>query len=40
MRALKSILYAAGSLKRTMLNELEDIICLKALLDVNKPKFT
>lgn len=39
MRALKAILTAAGNLKRTM-NEIEDIICLRALMDVNIPKFT
>ena len=39
MRALKAILTAAGNLKRTM-NEIEDVICLRALMDVNLPKFT
>ena len=39
MRALKAILTAAGNLKRIMTNS-EDIICLRALMDVNIPKFT
>lgn len=39
MRALKAILTAAGILKRTM-KEIEDIVCLRALMDVNIPKFT
>jgi dynein heavy chain len=39
MRALKTILTAAGNLKRTV-KEIEDIICLRALMDVNIPKFT
>lgn len=39
MRALKAILTAAGNLKRTM-HEIEDIVCLCALMDVNIPKFT
>lgn len=39
MRALKAILTAAGNLKRIMTDS-EDIICLRALMDVNVPKFT
>ncbi|KAL4494234.1 hypothetical protein ABPG73_018753, partial [Tetrahymena malaccensis] len=39
MRALKAILTAAGNLKRVMTDS-EDIICLRALMDVNLPKFT
>jgi len=39
MRAVKAILTAAGNLKRTM-QDIEDIVCLRALMDVNIPKFT
>jgi len=40
MRALKAILTAAGNLKRVMVKDVEDIIVLRALNDVNLPKFT
>ena len=40
MRAVKAILTAAGDLKRKMAKSSEDVICLRALLDVNLPKFT
>jgi dynein heavy chain len=40
MRALKAILTAAGNLKRIMLDDTEDVVCLRALMDVNIPKFT
>lgn len=40
MRALKAILTAAGNLKRVMLDDKEDVVCLRALMDVNLPKFT
>jgi len=40
MRALKSILTAAGRLKRTMVDQPEDVVCLRALQDVNLPKLT
>ena len=39
MRALKAILTAAGNLKRVM-TDAEEVICLRALMDVNVPKFT
>lgn len=40
MRAVKAILTAAGNLKRVMLDDSEDVVCLRALMDVNIPKFT
>lgn len=40
MRALKAILTAGGNLKRVMVNDPEDVVCLRALMDVNIPKFT
>jgi len=40
MRAVKAILTAAGNLKRVMVNDAEDVVCLRALMDVNIPKFT
>ena len=39
MRALKATLTAASQLKRTM-KEIEDTVILRALMDVNLPKFT
>lgn len=39
MRALKSVLVMAGSLKRQNPNTLEDIVLIRALRDSNLPKF-
>ena len=38
--SLKSILMAAGALKRKMHDYEEEIVALKALVNVNLPKFT
>jgi dynein heavy chain len=40
MRGLKAIITASGRLKLEMFGTSEDIIVLRALLDVNIPKFT
>ena len=40
MRAVKSILNACGNNRRTLSHWSESHICLKALQDVNLPKFT
>jgi len=40
MRAVKSILTACGNQRRILQGWAEDYICLKALNDVNVPKFT
>jgi len=40
MRAVKSILTACGNQRRILADWPEDQICLKALNDVNVPKFT
>jgi dynein heavy chain len=40
MRALKAILTACGNLRRKLEDWEEDLLGLRALNDVNKPKFT
>ncbi|OMJ92498.1 hypothetical protein SteCoe_4738 [Stentor coeruleus] len=39
LRALKSVLVMAGTLKRTYIDLSEDLVLMRALRDMNKPKF-
>ena len=40
MRAVKAIIMAAGNLKRSLPDEDEDLLIVKAISDCNLPKFT
>jgi dynein heavy chain len=39
MRAVKSVLVMAGSLKRTKPNDTEEVVLIRAMRDANVPKF-